>query len=255
MVRSLGHQVFSVFDFLGDGVLLFIRSLGYVARGQLGLGRTLQQMGVVGADSLPIVATTLFFVGMAWGWNTAGYMVRFGATSYFGGTTAIAISRELAPALCGVVVAARVGSAFAAELGTMVVTEQVDALRALAVDPVRYLVVPRLIACIIMLPVLTTIAIASGLVGAFLLSVHFGVSSGEYVASVQQWLTNRDVFGGIAKTFVFGLIIALIGCRQGLRATGGASGVGRATISAVVLSIVLIYISNLLLTASIFQYG
>lgn len=180
-------------------------------------------------------------------------MVRFGATSYFGGGTAIAIARELGPALCGVVVAARVGSAFAAELGTMTVTEQVDALRALAVNPIYFLVVPRLIACIIMLPILTVVADASGLIGAFMLATYVGVSPGEYLSSIQQWLTGQDVYGGIAKTLVFGLIIALVGCRQGLRATRGAAGVGRATISAVVLSIVLIYATNLFLTAAIFR--
>ncbi len=105
-----------------------------------------------------------------------------------------------------------------------------------------------------MLPLLTVVADASGLVGAFLLSTYIGVSPGEYFSSVQQWLTNQDVYGGIAKTVVFGLIIALVGCRQGLRATRGAAGVGRATISAVVLSIVFIYTANLFLTAAIYRY-
>jgi len=105
-----------------------------------------------------------------------------------------------------------------------------------------------------MLPLLTVIAIASGLVGAFLLAVHLGVSPGEYVTSIQTWLTEKDLFGGIAKTIVFGFIIALVGCRQGLRTTGGAAGVGRATITAVVLSIVFIYAANLILTAAIFRY-
>ena len=198
-------------------------------------------MAVAGSDSLPIVVVTLLCVGMAWGWHTAVLMVRFGASSYFGGGTAVAIARELGPALCGVVVAARVGSAFAAELGTMTVTEQVDALRALAISPIRFLVLPRLMACVIMLPLLAVIADAAGILGAFAVSAHFGVSSGEYIASVQQWLSPRDLYGGVAKTVVFGLIIALVGCRQGLRATAGAAGVGRATTSAVVLSTAAIF--------------
>jgi len=253
MLAAIGSRVLAGLDFTGDVILLLSRSAACLARGQIGLRRTLQQMAIAGADSLPIVAVTLFFVGMAWGWHTAGYMVRFGATSYFGGGTAVAIARELGPALCGVVVAARVGSAFAAELGTMTVTEQVDALRALAVSPVYYLVVPRVFACVVMLPLLTIIGDAAGLIGAFLLSLHFGVSPGEYLSSIQQWLTPYNLYGGIAKTIVFGLIIALVGCRQGLRTTGGAAGVGRATISAVVLSIVLIYAANLLLTAAIYR--
>jgi len=254
MLRAIGYQVLAALDFIGDQMLILVRSLAYIARGRIGLRRTIQQMAIAGADSLPIVVVTLFFVGMAWGWHTASYMMRFGASSYFGGGTALAIARELGPALCGVVVAARVGSAFAAELGTMTVTEQIDALRSLAVSPIYYLVVPRLIACVIMLPLLTVVADASGLVGAFLLSTYVGVSPGEYFNSVQQWLTNQDVYGGIAKTVIFGLIIALVGCRQGLRATRGAAGVGRATISAVVLSIVFIYAANLFLTAAIYRY-
>jgi phospholipid/cholesterol/gamma-HCH transport system permease protein len=254
MLRAVGHQVVAAITFAGDSVMLFLRAGSFIGRGRIGLRRTIQQMAIAGADSFPIVTVTLLFVGMAWGWHTATYMVKFGATSYFGGTTALAIARELGPALCGVVVAARVGSAFAAELGTMTVTEQVDALRALAVNPVYYLVVPRLIACIVMLPILTVVAIAAGLLGAFLLAVHVGVSPAEYITSVQQWLGNRDLFGGIAKTLVFGLVIAIVGCRQGLRTTRGAEGVGMATISSVVLSIVLIYTFNLLLTAAIFRY-
>ncbi len=253
MLRAIGSQVVAAVDFFGDSVLLLVRSLSYLSRGRVGLRRTAQQMAVAGSDSLPIVVVTLLCVGMAWGWHTAVLMVRFGASSYFGGGTAVAIARELGPALCGVVVAARVGSAFAAELGTMTVTEQVDALRALAISPIRFLVLPRLMACVIMLPLLAVIADAAGILGAFAVSAHFGVSSGEYIASVQQWLSPRDLYGGVAKTVVFGLIIALVGCRQGLRATAGAAGVGRATTSAVVLSIVLIYAANLLLTAAIFR--
>lgn len=254
MVTAVGRQVIAATAFVGDQVLLLTSALGFLARRRVGLRRTVQQMAIAGTDSLPIVLITLLFVGMAWGWNTAGYMVRFGAATYFGGSTAVAVARELGPALCGVVVAARVGAAFAAELGTMQVTEQIDALRALAVNPVYYLVVPRLLACVLMLPLLTIVADAAGILGAFAVSAYTGVSSGAYVSSVQQWLTPLNLYGGIAKSVAFGLIIALVGCRQGLRASGGAAGVGRATISAVVLSIVLIYAANLVLTALIFRY-
>ena len=254
MVRAVGHQIFAALAFVGDTIMLLAAALSLIARGRIGARRTIEQMAIVGADSFPIVTVTLLFVGMAWGWHTVKYMIQFGATSYFGGTTAVAIMRELGPALCGVVVAARVGSAFAAELGTMAVTEQVDALRALAVNPVYYLVVPRVIACTIMLPILAVIAIAAGIFGAFFLAVQVGVSPGEYIASIREMPTNLDLFGGISKTVVFGLIIAVVGCRQGLRTTRGAAGVGMATISSVVLSIVLIYASNFILTAAIFRY-
>jgi len=253
MIASLGRQAIAAVAFVGDQVLLLASATGFAVRGRLGWRRTFQQMAIAGTDSLPIVFITLLFVGMAWGWNTARLMAQFGATSYFGGGTAVAIARELGPALCGVVVAARVGSAFAAELGTMTVTEQVDALRALAVNPVYYLVTPRVAACFVMLPLLIVVGDAAGIFGAFTVSVHYGVTSGAYLNSMQQWLTPTDVYGGVAKGFLFGLIIALVGCRQGLRTTGGAAGVGRATISTVVLSIVLIYAANLLLTMLFFR--
>jgi phospholipid/cholesterol/gamma-HCH transport system permease protein len=252
MVGVFGRQATAAVAFVGDQVLLLVSATGYIARGRLGLRRTIDQMAVAGADSLPIVIVTLLFVGMAWGFNTVHYLVQFGATSYYGGSTSIAIARELGPALCGVVVAARIGSAYAAQLGTMTVTEQIDALHALAVNPIYYLVVPRVVACIIMLPVLTVVADATGIFGAFIISVNQGISSGVYISSIQQWMSATDLYGGIAKGFVFGAIIALVGCRQGLRTTGGAEGVGRATTSSVVLSIVLIYIANLLLTLFFF---
>jgi phospholipid/cholesterol/gamma-HCH transport system permease protein len=253
MIASVGRQAVAAVAFVGDQVLLLASATGFAVRGRLGWRRTFQQMAIAGTDSLPIVFITLLFVGMAWGWNTARLMVQFGATSYFGGGTAVAIARELGPALCGVVVAARVGSAFAAELGTMTVSEQVDALRALAVNPIYYLVTPRVAACFVMLPLLIVVADAAGIFGAFAISVHYGVTSGSYLNSMQQWLTPTDVYGGVAKGFFFGVIIALVGCRQGLRTSGGAAGVGRATISAVVLSIVLIYAANLLLTMLFFR--
>jgi len=253
MVGAVGRQVTAAVAFVGDQVLLLASATGYIARGRLGLRRTLDQMAIAGTDSLPIVAVTMLFVGMAWGFNTARYLVQFGAASYYGGSTSLAIARELGPALCGVVVAARVGSAFAAQLGTMTVTEQIDALHALAVNPIYYLVVPRLVACVIMLPVLIVVADATGIFGAFIISINGGITSGVYASSIQQWLGEMDLYGGIAKGFFFGAIIALVGCRQGLRTTGGAEGVGRATISAVVLSIVLIYGANLLLTMLFFR--
>jgi len=253
MVAALSRQMVAAVAFVGDQVLLLASATGYLARGRLGLRRTFQQMAIAGADSLPIVMVTMLFVGMAWGFNIAHYLVRFGASSYYGGSTAVAIARELGPALCGVVAAARVGSAWAAELGAMTVTEQIDALQALAVNPVYYLVVPRLAACVLTLPVLIVIADATGIFGAFLISANQGITTGVYLSSIQQWLGATDVYGGVAKGFFFGAIIALVGCRQGLRAAAGAEGVGRATTSAVVLSIVFIYGANLLLTMLFFS--
>ena len=253
LVESVGRSVVAAAGFVGDSLTLFIESLGYLVRGRLGWRRLLSQMGIVGPDSLPIVLVTLLFAGMVWGLHTAAQMVRFGGQGYVGGMVAVVVARELAPVLTGVVVAARVGSAFAAEIGSMAVTEQLDALRALATSPTRYLVLPRTLACIFMLPVLTLFADCAGGFGGYLLAHFAGVSSGEFVGSARQHLSDTDFFGGLAKSVVFGAIIALVGCRQGLRTTGGAAGVGRATTSAVVLSIVLIYVSDYFLSSFIYH--
>jgi phospholipid/cholesterol/gamma-HCH transport system permease protein len=252
MIAAVGRTVIAFLAFIGDEIVLLAGALSFLLRGRIGARRTLLQMSIAGADSLPIAAITLLLVGMAWSWHTAAITTQFGVTGYFGGGTAVAITRELGPALCGVVVAARIGSAYAAELGTMAVTEQVDALRALAINPTYYLVVPRLVACVFMLPALTLASDASGILGAYLLSSHFGIARGEYLASIRQWLEWEDVYGGIVKAVVFGAIIALVGCRQGLRTTGGAAGVGVATTTSVVISIVLIYLANLALTALLY---
>ncbi len=252
MFAVVGRQVIGLLAFIGEEATLLVQVLSFLVRGRVSAARALEQMATAGTGSLPIAALTLLLVGMAWSWQTAALTVQFGANSLFGGATALAITRELGPALCGVVVAARIGAAYAAELGTMAVTEQVDALRTLAIDPTYYLVVPRLVACTLMLPVLIVFADGAGLFGAYLLSSHFGISSGEFIASIQQWLSWHDVYGGIIKGFFFGALIALIGCHQGLRTTGGAAGVGRATVRSVVFSIIAIYLANLLLTAAIY---
>lgn len=245
---SLGHGLLDFLSFLGGSFLLFADTLGYLARGRLSLRDTVRQMSAIGGDSLPIVLVTLLFGGMVLSLHTVDQFVRFGATSLIGGVVAISMTRELAPVLTGVVVAARAGSAMAAELGSMNITEQVDALRALAVSPTRYLVVPRLLAAVLILPIITTFAIAAGGLGAFLVAVSQGVSAAEYIASIQRFLSWSDLFGGLAKTMVFGGIIAMVGTYRGLTASGGAQGVGRATTSAVVLSIVLIYAVNYFLS-------
>jgi len=174
--------------------------------------------------------------------------------SLVGGLVSASVAREVAPVLTGVVVAARVGSAIAAELGTMKVTEQVDALRSLAVHPVDYLVVPRFMACVLMLPLLTLYADAAGVVAGYLVSAGMGVPSGGYfqAATSPVFIRMEHVLLGLAKTVVFGAIIALVSCQQGLRARGGAAGVGHATTNAVVLSIMLIYVVNYFLSELMF---
>jgi phospholipid/cholesterol/gamma-HCH transport system permease protein len=171
-----------------------------------------------------------------------------------GSLVALSMTRELAPTLTGIVVAARIGSAFAAELGSMKITNQIDALRALATNPNRYLVTPRLVAAMVMLPILTTFANITGLLGGGLVAVNAGISAQTFTSSVTMYLGWKDVWGGLVKAIVFGIIITITACTVGLRTDGGASGVGRATTSAVVWCIVLLYGSNLLMSWMLYSF-
>jgi phospholipid/cholesterol/gamma-HCH transport system permease protein len=253
LLAGLGRSAMALAEFVGSASVLLGRAAGYLARGQANARGTLAQMSVVGTDSLPIAVVTLVFAGMVLGLHTAREMVRFGGGGFVGGMVAVSVTRELGPTLTGIVVAARVGSAMAAEIGSMKITEQVDALRALAVSPTQYLVVPRLLACAFMLPVLTVFADFAGAWGAYVIAVGAGVSEGEYLRSARQFMDFTDFFGGLSKTVVFGIIIAVVGCQQGFATRGGASGVGHSTTRSVVISIMLIYIANYLLSALIFR--
>lgn len=249
----LGQTTVEGLRWLGEVQLLLQQVLGFVFRGRISRRETVRQMliiqmSVIGFDSQLIVFLTLLSGGMVLALNTSRFLITWGATEFAGGGVALAVVRELAPVLTAVVVAARVGSAIAAELGSMKISEQVDALRSLAVSPVEYLVVPRLLAAVVMLPALTVLADAMGGLGAYLVGVTQGIPSQEYVRSVQRFLTTYDLLSGLIKAAVFGLIIGLVACHSGLRARGGAVGVGRATTSAVVSTIVLIYLSDYLLS-------
>ena len=239
-----GHAVTGTLASVGGAALLLAEAAGYIARGKVGFRRAAEQADRIGYQSMPIALITLLFGGMVLSLQTAKLFVQFGATAYVGGMVAISVARELGPVLTAVVVAARVGSAMAAELGSMKITEQVDAMRALATSPVQYLVVPRLIAGVVALPILTVYTGIAGGLGAMFIAVLQGVTPTEYFISARRFLEASDVFGGLAKATVFGLLISLVGCWYGLTAKGGAEGVGRATTAAVVMSIVLIYASN-----------
>src|SRR5438094_5655228 len=253
ITTSVGRPVIGFFEGVGELSILFARSVAAIFMGRISLGETLRQMSIIGVQSLPIVLVTIAFSGMVLALHTAVQFHKLGGDQFIGGLVAVSMAREAAPVLASVVVAARVGSAIAAELGSMKVTEQIDALRALAVSPVQYLVVPRLLAAILMMPVVTVFANVAGILGGEGVSVYFThMSTQVFISSVQTWLLWRDVIMGLAKTLVFGGIIALVGCDRGLRTSGGAAGVGRSTTSAVVLAIVLVYISDYFLSAMMF---
>ena len=246
------RTLYRFFGFVGDTTILLFQSLRKIVLGALPFRETITQMAVVGVNSIPIVIVTVAFSGMVLSLYSAELMVKWGIGSYVGGGIGLSITRELAPVLTAVVVAARSGSAMAAEIGSMKVTEQVDALRSLAVSPVEYLVAPRFVASVLMLPILTTFADIIGVAGAYLVAVVNGVPSGSFISSVQSMVTGRDVTMGLIKTLFFGAVLAIVGCQQGLQTEGGATGVGRATTNAVVMSIVIIYILNFFLAYVMF---
>jgi phospholipid/cholesterol/gamma-HCH transport system permease protein len=208
-----------------------------------------EQMDIIGVGSLPIVMLTGFFIGAVMVLQTSSQFARFGQTALTGDVVAIALVRELGPSITALLVAGRNSSGIASELGSMVVTEQVDAMRAMGTDPIRKLVVPRIVAAVLMLPLLTAVADFIGLVGGFLIS-HLELRLG----AVQFWtravdaLEFGDLIQGLTKPVVFGFILSSVGCYQGLTVRGGTQGVGRATTQAVVVASVFILVSNFFIT-------
>lgn len=226
----------------------------HILQGRIHRRNTIEQMNSVGPESISIAGVTAAFVGMVYTIQIAREFIEYGATTTIGGVVALSLSRELAPVLTAVVIAGRVGSAFAAEIGTMRVTEQLDALYMLRTDPIDYLVVPRVIACALMLPLLTALALFVGMVGGLLVSSSmYGVNPGIFLNSVQAFTELWDVFSALVKSVIFGVIIAIIGCNWGLTTTGGAKGVGESTTTAVVTSLLTIFISNFFLSWLMFQ--
>ncbi|MGC8667758.1 MAG: MlaE family ABC transporter permease [Chthonomonadales bacterium] len=244
MVAALASDAL---NFVGETVMLAGQALAFIARGRASLAQTLLQMSAIGVDSLPIVVAITFSTGAVFAYYTVSVFVRFGATNLAGGTLVYGFLNELGPVLAGVAVAARSGAAIAAEIGSMVVTEQVDALRAMAVSPIRYLVAPRLLACLFMMPLIGVFADLAGSFGAFLMSGFHGVPHQAFLQSARTFVGTGDLLRGLVKTLWFGFTIAIVACRQGLRTRGGATGVGRATTSSVVLCVALIFISDFFL--------
>jgi len=234
--------------FLGGQVLL------HLSPQKINTRNTLEQMAVVGPASLLIALVTAGFVGMVFTIQVAREFIYFGATSAVGGVLALSLARELAPVLTAVVLAGRVGSAFAAEIGTMRVTEQLDALYMLKTDPIDYLVVPRLIACCTMLPLLTVLGLIIGLIGGLLIATNlYEIPQIVFFNSIRNFLEVWDVVSAMIKSVVFGGLIAIIGCSWGLTTTGGAKGVGQSTTTAVVTALLAIFICNFFLSWLMFQ--
>jgi len=238
--------------FIGECTIILFRAIGRLFVRPVESNEWVNQMAFVGVNSIPIVALTTMFSGGVLALYSSDMLMRYGAGSLTGSLVGLAVTREVAPVLAGIMVAARCGSSMAAQIGQMTVTEQVDALRSLNVQPINYLVVPRLVACVLGLPILCLIGCYAGILGGLWVSQYAGVPQESFLNSLRQFVQPWDFLGGMIKTLVFGLIVSVVACQQGLRTKDGAVGVGRATTNTVVISMVLIYVANFILAAILF---
>lgn len=251
--EDFGLWIIKFFDYIGGIVCLFIDALKFIFRGIIKLRLTLDQMAILGVNSLSIVILTTAFAGMVISLELAQLAVRYGVGAFVGGGVAIAMAREFGPMLTAIVVAGRAGSAITAEIGSMKVTEQIDALETMATSPIKYLVVPRLLACVIMIPILTLFADLCGILGGCAVANYTaGILPSSFFDSVRAVVDMQDVTGGLIKALIFATEIALISCYQGLKTTGGAAGVGKATTGSVVYSIIIVFVSNYFLSEWLF---
>ena len=212
--------------------------------------QTFAQMSKMGIDSLFIVFLCALFTGIVLVFQSAYQMQKLGAERFIAHLVALSMCRELGPVFTALIVAGKSGASIGAELGTMKVTEQIDALQTMATNPIKYLVCPRLLALVVMLPVLTIYANFVGIFGGYMVAVwKLGITSSMYISSTFEALVLKDIFSGLLKSVVFAIIICSVSCFQGLRAEGGAEGVGKATTLAVVISFILIITADCLFTA------
>jgi phospholipid/cholesterol/gamma-HCH transport system permease protein len=215
--------------------------------------RLAAQLDHVGVNSIPLVLLVGFFAGTIIAWQAAYQFTGMISLDVMGGQVARVSVMEMGPVLTALVIAGRIGASMTAEIGTMVVTQQVDALRTMALDPVRYLVLPRVLGLTLMMPVLTMFANIVSIIGAYLVSGYFlDITYQSFLESIHTFFQVRDLIGGLIKSCVFGLLISLVGCFMGLTTTGGAKGVGKATISSFVLAAVFILVGDFMLWLILF---
>jgi phospholipid/cholesterol/gamma-HCH transport system permease protein len=254
LFEAIGRVLLRVLEEFGRSFQMLGRVAAWAPRPPYDVPELLRQMVRVGVDSVPVVFVTTLFTGMVMALQTFNGFARFHAESLVGSVVALSLTRELSPVLTGLMVTGRVGSAMAAELGTMRVTEQIDALTALATEPVQYLIVPRVAASILMLPLLVVMGDAVGIYGGYFVAVQLlGANPVSYIDNSFKYLyVGDDIVSGIIKAAVFGLIFSLIACVRGYYTEGGAEGVGRSTTRAVVSGSLTILVADFFLTKILF---
>lgn len=255
-IESFGRATYDWLDGIGRFTRFAVAAIGWGLKGAGGFGRMrllLPQLYQVGTKSIPVVALVGGFVGAVLGVEAYDQFAAIGQESRLGGIIHISVVKQIGPVLAAVMIAGRVGGAVSAELGTMRVTEQLDALKVMGADPIAYLVVPRVTACILMVPVLTVFSDLMGILGGWLVIVRgFGVDEAAYWGFSRDFVGSYDVFTGLAKSIVFGAMIGMISCYKGFHCESGAAGVGRAATDAFVTSFIAIIVANFFL-ASFFK--
>ncbi len=252
-IALLGRTLLGACTTTGQFAVFAARGLSHIVRPPFYGRMFLSALVEIGYFSLPVVALTAVFTGMVLALQSSTGLSRFSADSAVASLVVLSVTRELGPVLAGLMVAGRVGAAIAAEIGTMRVTDQIDALSTLSTNPMKYLVAPRLLAGLIALPLLVVVADILGVLGGFIIAtVKLGFNTGAYLTNTLNFIETDDVVSGLAKAAVFGVIITLMGCYQGYNSKGGAQGVGAATTSAVVSASVLILAFDYVLTELFF---
>ena len=247
---SLGRNFVDIMGYIGGSFILLGQTIFWLFVPPLKRKQAIDQMDKIGINSLPIVLLTSFFTGMVLALQSAYQMQKMSSEMYIASLVSLSMVRELGPVLTALVVAGRVGASITAELGTMKVTEQIDALETLATNPIKYLVVPRFLALFIMLPLLTIYADMIGILGGYVIGVFkLHITPRMYMRMTYQPLVFKDIFTGLIKAVVFGMIIAIVACFQGMRTEGGAEGVGKSTTQSVVISFIMIIAADCFITA------
>ncbi|KST62493.1 MlaE family lipid ABC transporter permease subunit [Mastigocoleus testarum] len=239
---------------LGSALLLVGQVWLHLLQGKVCLRRTVEHMVTAGPAAISPVLLVNGFAGMIFTIQTARELAQFGASNAIGGAFALAFCRELAPILSASIIAGQVGSAFAAEIGSMRVTEQIDALYMLKTDPIDYLVIPRVIACCLMLPVVTMIGLVTGIAGGmFAAQKFYQIDPAIFLESIREFLAQADILIVLLKAFIFGMVVAVIGCSWGLTTKGGAKEVGASATAAVVTTWVAIFVIDFFLSLLLFE--
>jgi phospholipid/cholesterol/gamma-HCH transport system permease protein len=250
LITQLTQPFYDFFENIGLLVMLTGRTIVWMIRPPYRLGQLLAAMEFIGVQSIFIVSLTGIFSGMVLSLQSVHSLRQFGAEGAVGSLVAISLTREISPVFAALMVTARAGSAMAAELGNMRVTEQIDALVTMSVSPVQYLLSPRMLASVLMVPLLTILYTCVGMLGAWMVAVEWlGVDLGTFISNIEKYLVLRDFWMGEIKAATFGFLVSAVSCRQGFYTAGGAKGVGEATTRAVVQSAVAILIANYLITS------